>query len=267
MIKKNLFLITDLIFLLFAWSCQAIPTTPTPNDETTYYIWVGDDSLDTGPIDMQTLLFLEMDGYDSPVQMKREISPRNVLSYPPASMDFLEDYGGKKNVNVVLQMFGLDSTFSDTEFKKNADQWIKVLQQKNAQPILLYPWVSQVASQDTIDRLDVIVHQFAWQHKLLMVPVGPAWSLVGKDHPEILLYASDGIHPSPEGVYLTACVLFASISGRSPLEISARTSVGYDQPNEIITIDDSVVLILQESAWKVLQDYEQKGEFQVFMSK
>jgi len=265
--KKNLFLIIGLIFLLFAWGCQNLPTTPTPDDEITYFVWVGDDSLDTGPIDMQTLLFLEMNGYDLPVQMNREISPRNVLSFPPASLDFLENYVGKKNVNVILQMFGLDLGFSDEEFINNANEWIKVLQQKNAQPILLYPWISQVASQETIDRLDVLVHQFAWQHKLILIPVGPAWSMVQKDHPEILLYASDGIHPSPEGVYLTACVAYASISGHSPLEISARTSVGYDHPSEIITLDDSVVLVLQESAWKVLQDYEQKGEFKVFMSK
>jgi lysophospholipase L1-like esterase len=239
-----------------------------PQDNLTYYVWVGDDRLDTGPLDMQTLLFLEMGGNDiSSLRMERVTAPRNLLSFSPSSLDFLKNYTGKKEVTVIVQLYGIDTSFSDEDFLENGRQWLKDLESYGVRTVLLYPWSSQIDSPETNARLDKLVHQFAWQNNLVLIPIAPAWELVHKEHAEIPLYASDGNHPSAEGVYLSACVLYASLTGKSPLEISARTSVGYDQPQEIVTLDDDVALVLQTAAWQVLQEYEQKGEFQVFLLK
>lgn len=256
-----------LVILLFLISCQKNNLPISQSSDYINFLWVGDDSLSTGPLDMQVLLFLELNGYTTPVKMERILAPRNVLSFVPPSLEFLDEYSDKQNTIVILQMFGLEKSFSEAEFISTATQWVKNIKGKNAKVVLLYPWFSQVESNETSNRLDILVHQFAWQNELTLIPVAPAWELVKREHPEIQLYASDGLHPSAEGVYLTACVVYSSITGKSPLGLSAKTSIGYDLPEKIISINDPVIKILQESAWIVMEEYEQKGEFEVFLLK
>ena len=49
-----------------------------------------------------------------------------------------------------------------------------------------------------------------------VAPVGVAWQRALEGHPELELWQRDGIHPSPEGTYLAACVFYASLLGQSP---------------------------------------------------
>ncbi len=116
-------------------------------------------------------------------------------------------------------------------------------------------------------RTDAIVHQLAWKSRVVLVPVGPAWEKIRQEQPQIQLYASDGVHPSAEGVYLSACVIYASLSGNSPVGLAIFTSVGDDHPQEIVTLDRKMVLLLQQTAWDVIQDYQQKSEFLVVLPK
>ena len=44
-----------------------------------------------------------------------------------------------------------------------------------------------------------------------------------RELPGVSLWASDGVHPTPAGTYLTACVLYATLTGRSPVGIPGRT--------------------------------------------
>ncbi|HEY9714113.1 MAG TPA: hypothetical protein V6C72_11620, partial [Chroococcales cyanobacterium] len=45
-------------------------------------------------------------------------------------------------------------------------------------------------------------------------------------HPDINLYGSDGHHANPEGVYLSACVLYARMFGKSPEGAAEKLSFG-----------------------------------------
>ncbi len=49
-----------------------------------------------------------------------------------------------------------------------------------------------------------------------VAPVGEAWRLAREQAPGVELFAGDGVHPSPEGSYLAACVIFATLYDRSP---------------------------------------------------
>lgn len=53
--------------------------------------------------------------------------------------------------------------------------------------------------------------------KVLVAPVGTAFVKCIKDHPNINLYNKDRKHPNAAGDYLAACVLYATISGDSPV--------------------------------------------------
>jgi hypothetical protein len=65
-------------------------------------------------------------------------------------------------------------------------------------------------------RLTAAYRDLAVRTSAVLAPVGTAWAAVRLAHPEIELYAGDGIHPSPQGTYLAACVFYARLFGKSP---------------------------------------------------
>lgn len=55
---------------------------------------------------------------------------------------------------------------------------------------------------------------------VIVAPVGVAWQNGIKKDSQLPLWGSDGIHPSREGSYLSACVFYATIFGKSPEGLS-----------------------------------------------
>ena len=55
------------------------------------------------------------------------------------------------------------------------------------------------------------------------------------------LYSADGSHPSTSGSYLSACVLFAALTGDSPVGLTDNT-----------TMDATLRLTLQQAAAEVV---------------
>jgi MYXO-CTERM domain-containing protein len=70
-----------------------------------------------------------------------------------------------------------------------------------------------------------------------VAPAGLAWARVyddvvagggdptAPDSPFYQLYVDDGSHPSPRGTYLAACVLYKSLTGRSPVGLDAPADI------------------------------------------
>jgi hypothetical protein len=52
-------------------------------------------------------------------------------------------------------------------------------------------------------------------NNLLLIPVGEAFYKFHNVHPEIDLYTSDLRHPSKEGTYMAAAVIFSTLYGKS----------------------------------------------------
>ena len=51
---------------------------------------------------------------------------------------------------------------------------------------------------------------------IIVAPVGSAWLRALEKDAQLNLWEMDGIHPSKEGTYLSACVFYATIFGKSP---------------------------------------------------
>jgi hypothetical protein len=65
-----------LILMILFSGCSNLNLSPTPVDDGfEHFLWVGDDQLQTGPLDMQTLLLLELAGDSQSLRMYRAISP------------------------------------------------------------------------------------------------------------------------------------------------------------------------------------------------
>lgn len=55
-----------------------------------------------------------------------------------------------------------------------------------------------------------------------VAPVGDAFARAGATASEITLYRDDGIHPTPAGTYLAACVFYRVLTGRAASGLSYR---------------------------------------------
>jgi hypothetical protein len=60
----------------------------------------------------------------------------------------------------------------------------------------------------------------AGELKVAVAPAGQAWQAVVREDPGIVLWQSDGSHPTPAGTYLAACVLYTRLFGPCPVGTS-----------------------------------------------
>ncbi|HEY9285003.1 MAG TPA: SGNH/GDSL hydrolase family protein [Pyrinomonadaceae bacterium] len=56
----------------------------------------------------------------------------------------------------------------------------------------------------------------ARQAGCVLIPAGEAWRAALRRDPHLPLYTSDGFHPSPEGSYLVALLIYARLFGSQP---------------------------------------------------
>jgi hypothetical protein len=93
-----------------------------------------------------------------------------------------------------------------------------------------------------------------------VIPVGAAWQEVLNNYNDIDLYWNDDSHPTYEGSYLSACVIYSSLFEKSPIgliynfevnQVSEFGEIDEDSSKSIIEIDSDEAKILQSAAWEV----------------
>lgn len=259
------------VFALFFFCLSACnnfyPVAEKVEDGYKDVLWVGDDLLLTGPLDMQTLLLLELAGNEQSFRMRRVIDPRFTLTTRFDPSLFLESVDMEELDVVIIQAFGIQRNFSDEDYEENALSWVNFFQSNNKEVLIFYPWHTIVDTEFEKQRLDELIHLIVWQENLVLIPVGPVWQTVEKEVPALQLHAKDGIHASAIGVYLSACVFYTSLTGDSAINNPVYTSIGYDEPEEIIKLDNATLQYLQKVAWETINDYLDKDEFRVIIKE
>ncbi len=81
----------------------------------------------------------------------------------------------------------------------------------------------------------------------LLLPVGDAWREAWRLDPALPLYGPDGFHPTPLGSYLAALVIYARLSGESPVGLPAP-AVSSRPGEAALPLDAAVVDLLQRAA-------------------
>lgn len=83
--------------------------------------------------------------------------------------------------------------------------------------------------------------------------VGLAWQKALKERPELSLYDSDKSHANRKGTYLTACIFYATLTGKNPAGLST---------GELKGITDEEAAFLQKIAWETFKGQlpEKKSE-------
>jgi hypothetical protein len=133
------------------------------------------------------------------------------------------------------------------ESRTNLVQWATVFGQLIAEaggkPVMYGVWPSQFRSFD-FPNVRASYRAAADAIDALFAPAGEAWQRAWQQDPTLLLYASDGLHPTPMGTYLAALVIFQRVYGRSPVGIQDVARVG----GTAQSWSASLVRLLQEAA-------------------
>jgi hypothetical protein len=80
----------------------------------------------------------------------------------------------------------------------------------------------------TQDAVDAAYVEIGDELALPVAPVGAVWRQVYESQPAFDLWQIDGLHTSPEGAYLAACVFYTVIYNQSPLDLPVSNEFGID---------------------------------------
>ena len=132
----------------------------------------------------------------------------------------------------------LKSVFTDYA-KRDAD----IVRAKGTTPIFFMSWAYADKPEMTAQLAEA--YTIAGKaNNALVIPAGLAFARSVGKQPELNLYAPDKRHPSLAGTYLAACVVFAALTGKSPVGNSYLAGV-----------DAPTAKFLQEIAWETVQEY------------
>jgi hypothetical protein len=159
---------------------------------------------------------------------------------------------------------------TDEEFHPAAVEMAKAIGDAGAIPVFYLTWAKKAVPEDQA-MLDNAYFRAAKETKSVVAPVGVAWADVRSKDPSIELYIEDGSHPSAAGTYLAACVLYATIIGRSPVGLPSKiigTPVNLDTALPIsgktavlIDLKPQQARILQQAAWDASLKLRRNGNY------
>lgn len=157
---------------------------------------------------------------------------------------------------VVLQGQSRDTLDGEKwEFRKYAGLFVEKIRKANPQTKVLFylTWARQHLSdeQATITKTYLEV---ARQHDALVAPVGEAWKDALAARPGLVLHKDDKSHPNPMGSYLAGCVFYATITGRSPVDLPGKVAaIPGKEGKPVYDLTDADAKFLQEIAWKTVR--------------
>jgi hypothetical protein len=135
----------------------------------------------------------------------------------------------------------LKSVFADYA-RKNSN----IVRAKGAKPVFFMSWAYADKPEMTAQLAEAYTVA-GNANNALVIPAGLAFAKAIGKQPELNLYAPDKRHPSLAGTYLATCVVFAALTGRSP--VGSSYLAGIDAPT---------ATFLQNVAWDTVQEYYSK---------
>lgn len=132
-------------------------------------------------------------------------------------------------------------------FAKYAKEHSDTIRSNGAVPLVMMTWGYADRPEMTRQLADATI-KVANENKIMVVPVGLAFAEAKKGNPDIKLIIKDNRHPSVLGTYLEACVLYSTLTQRSP-EGLKWYSVGE------LSVDPATALYLQKVAWTTTKNF------------
>ena len=128
-------------------------------------------------------------------------------------------------------------------FQKYVTKYSEIIRAKDAEPMLFMSWPYGNRPK-MIDSLRKVFTSTANKNNLLLIPAGEAFFKFSQAHPDINLYTDDYRHPSKEGTYLAAAVVFATLYGKATAGNQG-----------IMNLDKDIALKIQLSVDKTVSEF------------
>jgi hypothetical protein len=145
-------------------------------------------------------------------------------------------------------------------FHESARVIVERIREQKAMPMFLMTW----ATRGWPNEEAVLTSAYLDIGRELSVPVasaGSAFALAQRQGVATDLLAPDGGHPSPAGSYLAACVIYSTITGRSPKGAPAVIegapwsrslgAVDRSQRVRLVELSSGDAAVLQDIAWTI----------------
>lgn len=166
---------------------------------------------------------------------------------------------GQWDYVVIQEIFNRDNP----EFSTYAARFDELIR-KNGAKMLLFATANvtrhydpKFSFPDSTRHLNDIQIAFAKQHGIGVAAAGYAWiRYLGEDPSEaqvLDLYASDKGHPGLKGSYIYACLLYACITGKSPMGLTSE----FPDIKGGVSIPRPEATKLQQAAW---EEYLEQGK-------
>ena len=149
---------------------------------------------------------------------------------------------------VVLQQ-GPSSTALNRDTLRLATQYFAAdIANIDAVPALFSAWPAENRRQDFPRAIESYTLAAADVSGMLL-PIASAWLAAWDRDPDLQLYL-DGLHPSVDGAYLTALVIYARLLGQSPSGLPATLRL---KSGRTISVTPQTAAVLQAAAAEVAQ--------------
>ena len=134
------------------------------------------------------------------------------------------------------------------ESRSNLRTWVgrfaPEIRKAGGRPALYSVWPT-VGRQQDFDRATESYALAAADVDGMHFPAGEGWRAAWRQQADAALYAADGLHASAAGSYEAALVIYAGLTGRSPVGLPARVRLA---DGTIVGVSEVLAAVLQRAA-------------------
>ncbi|MSR66134.1 MAG: hypothetical protein EXS24_02015 [Pedosphaera sp.] len=148
---------------------------------------------------------------------------------------------------VVLQESRQIPVYAFGQFRNSVTNLNQAVLDAQSQTALFMTWGigdEFFSASEFLDRTEFAHQNVGQLASIPYFPVGRAWDLCEKRRPQIKLRQRDRFTPTPHGMYLNACVLYAYLTWQSPLGLT-------DGGLHMIAEDE--LIFMQKLAWELFE--------------
>ena len=145
---------------------------------------------------------------------------------------------------VILQAQKYSTTGQNNYSTTEAQQLVRISREQHALPVMFPEWPR--FGVDETQRIYDLHASIAQVQPACVAPVGQAWDLALARHPTLQLHAGDGNHSVPAGAFLAALMLYATITGGSPLDLPVLPQYPVD-----VSVQETLRVIAAETVQMV----------------
>ncbi len=161
---------------------------------------------------------------------------------------------------LLLQDQSQTPAYKPDETLDSVHRWCKLAGEHGAKPILFLTWAHATKNGNKVQLLTAMQDDTSLTYcraavadKAKVAPVGEAWRRWYIKHPDTPLHAADMSHPTAEGTYLAACVIYSTITGKKATAIPVRLK------SSPVRIPTGRAKELQKTAAETLKNFTPAG--------